>query len=315
MDEKKTGDTMAKSFLADPVAYVLKRLARRRLLDWLPDAPYLRLLYRANTGRWPRLKRPRTYNEKMQWLKLHDRKPLYTQLVDKFEVRRFVSEQIGEEYLIPLVGGPWESFDQVDFDALPEQFVLKCTHDSGGLVICRDKAELDVEAAHRRIAGSLERNYFWGGREWPYKDVPPRIIAEAYMEDENATLGLTDYKFFCFGGTPRMLYVSQGLDNHATANISFFDLEGREMPFRRADYRPVEGDLQLPESFPEMRGIAERLSRAVDSAFVRIDLYSVRGRVYFSEITFTPCSGMIPFDPPEWDEKLGEWIVLPEDCG
>ena len=182
-----------KYFLANPGG-MIAALGSKGYLNWMPDKSYLSLVFRLSLGYWPDFENPKTFNEKLNWLKLYDRKPLYTQLVDKYAVREYIAEKIGEQYLIPLVGGPWNSVDEIDFDALPEQFVLKTTHDSGGVVICRDKSSFDVEAAKARLAGHLKREYFWGKREWPYKNVKPRIIAEKYMVDsEDAEL--RDYKF------------------------------------------------------------------------------------------------------------------------
>lgn len=285
----------------------------RGLLNWMSDKAYVKMAYKATTGKTLNLKNPISFNEKLQWLKLYDRKPLYTELADKYAVRKHIAQAFGDGHLIPLVGGPWKSFDEIDFDALPEQFVLKCTHDSGGLVICRDKTKLDKKAACKKIEKSLKTKYFYQGREWPYKNIPPRIIAEAYMEDENEAAGLTDYKFFCFNGEPRMIYVSQGLENHATASISFYDLEGKEMPFRRSDFRPIQGEMALPGNFAEMTAAAQKLAQMVDCPFVRIDLYSICGKMYFSEVTFFPCGGMLPFEPTQWDNELGKWIRLPID--
>lgn len=231
-------------------------------------------------------------------------------MVDKCEVKEYVKDIIGEEYIIPTLG-VWEKFEDIDFSKLPEQFVLKCTHDSGGLVICRDKSKLDKEKARKKIEACMKMNYYWSKREWPYKNVKPRIIAEQYMEDENATEGLTDYKFFCFNGIPKLLYVSQGLQDHATASISFYDLEGKQMPFHRKDYKPIAGEMSLPEKFDTMVSLAKKLAEEIHNPFIRIDLYSIRGRIYFSEITFFPCSGMMPFEPEEWDKTLGDWIELP----
>ncbi|MBO5868918.1 MAG: glycosyl transferase [Oscillospiraceae bacterium] len=278
----------------------------------IPDKLYIQLKFLMRLKRLPNLQNPKTFNEKLQWLKLHDRKPEYTTMVDKYEAKRYVAERIGEEYIIPTLG-VWDSFDEIDFDSLPDQFVLKCTHDSGGLVICRDKSKLDKAAARKKIEASLQVNYYWQGREWPYKNVKPRILAEAYMEDENEAQGLTDYKFFCFNGEPRMIYVSQGLEDHATARISFYDLEGKPMPFRRSDYRPIDTEMVLPSNFAEMTDTARTLAKLVDCPFLRVDLYSVKGQMFFSEITFSPCGGMLPFEPLAWEEKLGEWISLPVD--
>ena len=282
----------------------------KKLVGLIPAKPWLSYRFRRKLGYSMDWKDPKTFNQKLQWLKVYDRKPIYTTMVDKYEAKKYVADLIGEEYIIPTLG-VWDSFDDIDFDKLPQQFVLKCTHDSGGLAIVRDKAKFDKEAARKQFQIALKRNPYPVTREWPYKNVKPRILAEAYMEDETATVGLTDYKFFCYNGVPKMLYASQGLEDHATARISFFDLEGKRMPFWRSDYRPMEGDLILPENFSQMMEKAQVLAKEVDCPFVRIDLYSIKGETKFSEITFSPCSGMVPFEPQEWDEKLGSWIELP----
>lgn len=165
--------------------------ASRNMLNWMSDEAFLKRKFKLRMGYELDLDNPKTFNEKLQWLKLYDRNPLYTKLVDKYEVRKYIAEKIGEEYLIPLVGGPWNSPNEIDFDALPEQFVLKCTHDSGGVIICKDKSALDIPAAKAKLAKHLKRNYYWTNREWPYKDVPPRIIAEKYMEDETESCGIS----------------------------------------------------------------------------------------------------------------------------
>ena len=301
-----------RDYLRDPAKYAILSLAAHGYLNWMPDDMYLRCQYWAHMKRKLNLKDPKTFNEKLQWLKLYDRKPIYTTMVDKYAVKKYVADLIGGEYIIPTLG-VWDSFDQIDFDSLPDQFVLKCTHDSGGLVICRDKSKLDKAAAKRKIEASLKQNYYWNGREWPYKDVKPRIIAEHYMEDENLAQGLTDYKFFCFNGKPQILYVSQGLENHASARISFYDMQGTPMPFCREDFKPLKGTCVRPDNFEQMGLMAKKLAAMVGSPFVRVDLYSIMGKVYFSEITFFPCSGMIPFSPAHWDAQLGEWIDLPKD--
>ena len=281
----------------------------RRAMGLLPDEMFIRLNYLRRMKQWPDLKNPTTYNEKLQWLKLHDRQQLYTQLVDKYAVRRFVAERIGGEYLIPLVGGPWDSFDEIDFDALPEKFVLKCTHDSGGLVICRDKRALNREKARRRIAQSLGQNFYYHNREWPYKDVRPRIIAEAYMEDAS-TSELRDYKFFCFGGEPKMLFVASDRQTAGEeTKFDFFDMDYNHLDLRNGHPNAAVPP-EKPAQFGLMREMAQKLSQGIPH--VRVDLYEVNGRVYFGEMTFYHWSGMVPFDPPEWDRRLGSWIRLPE---
>ena len=283
----------------------------RHMLDWLGDKAYLKLAFRAKMGYPLNLDNPRTFSEKLQWLKLYDRNPLYTTLVDKYAVRRYIAEKIGEEYLIPLVGGPWDSAEEIDFDALPEQFVLKCNHNSGGVIICRDKSSFDRAAAVRPLDEDLKKNYYLEGREWPYKNVKPCIIAEKYMEDENQAQGLIDYKFFCFNGKPRFMYISQGLEDHSTAKISFYDFFGREMPFKRTDFAAFNERPHMPDSIEKMAALAELIAKDVGSIFIRCDLYEINGKIYFSELTFTPCGGLLPFDPTEWDEKIGAWLELP----
>lgn len=280
----------------------------RRMSNLLPDSMYIHLRYLTRMKKPLNLKNPRTFNEKLQWLKLHGRNPAYSRLVDKYEVRAFVKERIGGEYLIPLVGGPWESFDQIDFGSLPEKFVLKCTHDSGGLVICRDRSELDMEAARRRVARSLETNYYLQAREWPYKHVKPRIIAEACMEDET-TADLRDYKFFCFGGEPRLLYVAS--NRHAGNKETKFDFY--DMDFRHLDLRNAHPNASVPPEKPSQFALMSHLAAQLSAGFphVRVDLYEVNGRVYFGEMTFFHMGGFFPFDPPEWDKKMGSWIELP----
>ncbi len=275
------------------------------------DSFVLKNQFKHKFGKKLNLKSPQTFNEKLQWLKLYDRRSEYTTMVDKYEAKKYVAEIIGEEYIIPTLG-VWDRFEDIDFESLPDQFVLKCTHDSGGLVICRDKINLDKEAVRKKICRSLKRNYFWQSREWPYKNVKPRIIAEQYMEDNSGSSGLTDYKFFCFNNEAKMLYVSQGLEDHSTARISFYDLNGNEMPFRRSDYRPIGDNMTLPNDFEDMLKTANKLARSINSAFVRVDLYSTGNGIKFSEITFSPCAGMIPFDPPDWNATLGNWIKLSE---
>lgn len=288
---------------------VFLRLARKKKLNWMSDEKYLKRLYHARTGKKLDLKSPRTFNEKQQWLKLYDRDPEYVTLVDKYEVKKYVAAKLGEEHVIPNLG-VWERFDDIDFDALPEQFVLKCTHDSGGLVVCRDKEKLDRAAAKEKIEKSLGRNYYWSGREWCYKDVKPRIIAEKYMSDSGAESGegLTDYKFYCFNGEPRFLYISKGLEHHPTARISFLTLDWQFAPYERRDYKPFEELPPKPSRFDEMTEMCRKLAKG--KRFVRIDLYQIEEEVYFSEITFYPCGGFIPFKDPKHDEEIGDMLRL-----
>lgn len=279
------------------------------LLKLLPDDMYIKIRYRYRFKKNLNLRKPITFNEKLQWLKLYDRKQEYTNMVDKYSVKEYISKKIGAEYVIPTLG-IWDNFDSIDFNKLPNQFVLKCTHDSGGLVICKSKDKFDVDSARNKINSSLKRNYFYDGREWPYKNVKPRIIAEKYMgTDEQQEL--IDYKFFCFNGKPEFLYVSEGLSNHKTARMSFVDMEYNKVLFYRKDYRPFENLPKKPEGFEKMKELAEQLS--VNIPFVRVDFYEIDKKIYFGEITFFPCSGYIPFEPEEWDKKLGDMLELPKE--
>lgn len=281
-------------------------LAGRGLLKWIPDDLYLKLVFRARLGQKLNLDDPQSFSEKLQWLKLHDRNPVYTEYVDKYEVRKHIANTIGEQYLIPLVGGPWDSFDEIDFDKLPNQFVLKCTHDSGGLVICKDKSALDLAAAKAKIQRCLENNYYYNSREWPYKNVKPRIIAEAYMEDDR-TGDLQDYKLMCFGGEVKCSFVCSDRFSPEGLHVTFFDRDWNVMPFERKYPARKEG-LPKPLNYELMVSLAQSLSK--DIPFVRVDFYEINGRVYFGELTLFPGSGMEDFRPVEWDYKLGEWIDL-----
>lgn len=278
-------------------------------LKFIPDALYLKWMFQAEMGYALNLDNPVTFNEKLQWLKLHDRKPLYTRLADKVAVRSYINQTIGAQHLIPIIG-KWYSAEEIDFDKLPNQFVLKCNHDSNSVMICRDKTSFDIEKARSKIKKRLRRNAFYGGREWPYKNITPCVIAEKYMTDDRQS-SLTDYKFFCFNGEAEFLYVSTGLENHETASISFFDPEWRRLPFSRKDYQEYSGDLPKPKHFEEMKQIANDLAHRINAAFVRVDLYEICNQIYFSEFTFTPCCGMLPFSPTEWDEKIGALLRLP----
>ena len=266
------------------------------------DSTILKARYFKVFNRSLNLKHPRTFNEKLQWMKIYDRDPRYTALSDKYQAKEIVSGIIGKEHVIPTLG-VWDSFDQIDFDSLPDRFVLKCTHDSGGLVICRDRKELDMAAAREKIETSLRTNFYYHSREWQYKDIPPRVIAEPYLQDGN-NRELKDYKFYCFDGEPAFLYVSEGMENHSTARICFLNLDWTRAPFRRSDYLDFETLPEKPGSFDEMVDISRRLSKGF--RFVRVDLYEINGTVYFGEMTFTPTSGFVPFVPDEADLEIGK---------
>lgn len=284
---------------------IVRYLARRGALRWLPDRQYLCVIYRAAIGKRLRLDDPKGFNEKLQWLKLYDRNPKYTTMVDKYLVREYVAEKIGEEYLIPLLG-VWDDPEQIDFDKLPDQFVLKCNHDSGAVVICKDKSQLDIPAAKEFLSRRQKHNFYYGGREWPYKDVVPKIICEKYMEDESGEL--TDYKFMCFNGEVKCAFTCTDRFTPQGLHVTFYDMQWNIMPFER-HYPRASVPAQKPQSYDEMVQLAEKLSAGIP--FVRVDFYEIDGKPYFGELTFFPGNGLEEFTPEEWDDTLGSWISLP----
>lgn len=280
-------------------------LSNSIIKEKLSDKMYLKLAFYAKMGKRLRLKTPETYNEKLQWLKLYDRKPEYTKLVDKYEVKEFLSRTIGEQYVIPSLG-VWDNFENVDFAKLPDQFVLKCTHDSGGVVICKDKNSFDIEAARAKINKSLGKNYYYSGREWPYKAIKPRIIAEVYLEDEKYG-ELRDYKFFSFHGVPKLMFVASERQSKEETKFDFFDMEYNFIDMRNG-HPNAKVHPEKPMHFELMKILTEKLSKGIPH--VRVDFYEVNGSVYVGELTLYHWSGLTSFDPPEWDKKMGEWISL-----
>lgn len=283
-------------------------MASRGFFDWMSDEVYLKLEYKHYFQKKLDLRNPKTFSEKLQWLKINDRNIKYVKFVDKYEAKKEVANILGRECIVPTYG-VYEHFEDIDFDTIPKQFVMKCTHDSGGLFICRDKNELDKRDAKEKLEKCLHRDYSRSNREWPYHLVKPRILVEKYLEEMD-NQGIRDYKFFVFNGVSKFVYVSEGLENHETAKMSFLDLEGKPMPFHRSDYREFEKIPQLPNNFDLMIAMADKLAQHVSCPFVRIDLYSISGRIYFSEVTFSPCGGFMLLSPAEWDAKLGDMLKI-----
>ncbi|MCH5346389.1 MAG: glycosyl transferase [Muribaculaceae bacterium] len=268
----------------------------------------IKKIFYLRTGYYPNLDNPKTFNEKMQWMKLNYHDPLHTQLVDKAAVKEYVSSIIGEEYVIPTLG-VWKRFNDIDFDSLPNQFVLKCTHDSGGLVICRDKNKLDISAAKKKINKCLGINYYYLGFEWPYKNVEPQILAEEY-KGELSSGTVLDYKFFVFNGVPRILKIASNRNiETGHVDMDFYDMNFNHLPFKRGhDNSSIK--LEKPTNFELMKELAQKLAKGLP--FVRVDFYEIGNKVYFGELTFYPCGGWNAFDPREWDEKLGDMLELPK---
>jgi len=283
---------------------------RNEFLKILPDSIFLKMRYRSRFGKKLDIKNPQTFSEKLQWLKLYNRIPEYSIMVDKYAVKQYVADKIGETYVIPTLG-VWENFDDVDFGSLPNQFVMKCTHDSGGLVICKDKEALDIDKAREKINKSLKRNFYWIAREWPYKNVPKRIIAEKYISDKEKSDSLTDYKFYCFNGKPQYCQViTARFDDE---RIDFYDMQWKHQEFTGLSkpYKKHASSLSpKPYTFEKMKDFASILSK--DIPFVRVDFYEVDGNLYFGEITFFPAGGWGEFDVDEWNYKMGEMIKLPD---
>ena len=268
------------------------------------DETYVKWDYFGGMGIFPNLKEPKTYNEKLCWLKLHARNEEYTKMVDKYDAKEYVRGVIGDEYIIPSYG-VWDSFDDIDFDILPNQFVLKTTHDSGWVIICDDKSKFDANAAKKKVEDSMKKNLFYTHREYPYKNLKPRIIIEKLMIEEGGR-GLKDYKFFCFDGKVKMLFIAT--DRPFDTRFDFFDRDFNHLPFRQGHplaSRPIE----KPDGFEEMIAVAEKLSKGMPH--VRVDLYNINGNIYFGELTFFHFGGTVPFKPAEWDYKIGEWLKLP----
>ena len=279
-----------------------------RLLDWMSDKKYLELRYKTHFRENLSLQSSHMFNAKLQWLKLNDRKPEYTTMVDKYKVREYISKLIGEQYLIPLLG-VWDNPDEIDFDALPEKFVLKCNHNSGlGMCICKDKNSLDINKVKKELRRGLKQDYYLTGREWPYKNVKRKIIAEQFMKSDEG--GLTDYKVHCFNGVPKLILVCKDRFTKTGLTEDFFDVEWNHLDVKRPKQNNSSTPIAKPDELDEILKLSAKLSKNIP--FLRTDFYIIEGKVYFSELTFYPASGFEKFEPEKWDEILGEWLVLPE---
>lgn len=282
---------------------------RRCFSTFMDDKTFIKWEYFSGMGKFPNLKNPKRFNEKLQWLKLNDIHPEYSRIVDKALAKEYVQEVIGdgaEQFIIPTLG-IWDSFDNIDFTALPKQFVLKTTHDSGGVVVIKDKARMDIKEVRKKIERSMKKNYYYEHREYPYKNIRPRIIAEMFMVDESGT-ELKDYKFFCFDGEPKMLFIAT--DRPFDTRFDFFDTEFQHLPFKQG--HPIATkEIKKPVGFERMLELSRKLSKGFPH--VRVDLYDINGHIYFGELTFFHFSGNVPFEPDEWDYKVGEWLKLPTE--
>ncbi|MBR4131177.1 MAG: glycosyl transferase [Bacteroidaceae bacterium] len=292
--------------------YRVKRKLLHIAAPLMSDRLFLKCLFRIKMGYNLNLENPQTFNEKLQWLKLYDRRPEYTKMVDKVEAKEYVANIIGDEYIIPTLA-VYDCIEDIDFDALPRQFVMKCTHDSGGIIICRNKDAFDRKAAIRKLTRGLKKNYFLQNREWPYKNIKPRIIVEQYMTNSIEPIDeLSDYKWFCFDGEPKAMFIATDrfLKGEET-KFDFYDTEFRHLPFTNGHPNATK-TIVKPHSFDAMKSLATKLSQGLPQ--VRVDFYDVNGHIYFGELTFFHWSGLTPFEPIEWDYKFGEYLKLPKKC-
>lgn len=297
-------------FNINPLCMVFS-LGMKGKIHFLSDRTYLMLMYWIKFRKRLDLTNPKTFNEKLQWLKLNDYSHLYAKLVDKYEVKKYVESVIGKDYVIPTLG-VWEAFDDIDFDILPNQFVLKCTHDSGGLVIVKDKNQLDRKSAKKKIDDALKRNYYWVGRERPYKRVKPRIIAEEYLHETeqvcNSITGIQDFKLLVFAGKTELILVCNDRYSSHRMTEDFFDIHWNRLNICRLKHGNSTKKILKPQNLELMCKLANKLTKAM--IFARVDFYNINGKVYFGEITFYPASGFDGFQPNTWDRKLGELLNL-----
>lgn len=288
--------------------YRLRVNSKLGLYNNMDDKKFIEKMFKATMDYPLNLENPKSFNEKLQWLKLYDRNPLYTKLVDKYEVREYISERIGEDYLIPLLG-VWDDPEDIDFDSLPDKFVLKCNHNSGlGMCICTDKSKIDIKKVKNELKSGLAQNYYLNGREWPYKNVSRKIICEKYMTDETGK-NLRDYKFYCFDGKPKIVGIYQDRNSDKETTGDFFDMNFEWVDLRFGMPNALNKP-QKPQKFQEMIKIAEILSEGMPE--VRVDLYISNNKIYFGELTFFDGGGFDKIEPLEWDYKLGSWIKLPK---
>lgn len=294
-----------KLFIRHPVRYALQVAQQKGLLNKLDDKTYCAMVMFSRTGILPNYKNPKRFNEKLQWLKIYNRRPELTRLVDKCTSREVVIEKVGVNYIIPIIR-KWNCAEEISLEDLPDQFVLKCNHD-GGVIVCRDKASFDLEKAKEQLSKRLRVNYYDHAREWPYKNIVPCIFAEPFVKDGDRE-NLPVYKFMCFSGKPRIIQTIQN-DKTAYETIDYFDLDWNLLALHQ-NYNNSEYPFERPALLHEMIEVASTLCEGYP--FIRIDLYQANGRVLFSEFTLFSDAGFEAFHPDAWDRKLGDWIVLPE---
>lgn len=284
------------------------RLDEIGFFKYFSDEQYLKFCFYFRIGKKLNLNNPRTFNEKIQWLKINDRNPKYVSMVDKYEAKKYVESIIGSEYIIPTFG-IYNSFEEIDFEKLPKRFVIKCTHNSGGVVIVNDKDKINKKELAKKFSRMLKKNFFYVGREWPYKNIVPRIIVEENIQEENSKEQVKDYKIMCFNGEPKCSFVCSNRNTKNGLCVNFYDYNWNPMPFER-HYPKNKQENEKPSQYDKMLELSKKLSKGIP--FIRVDFYQKGEQLYFGELTFYPGSGMEEFNPDIWDEKLGEWIKLPK---
>lgn len=286
--------------------YILNKYASR-ISD---DRKYIKWKYWLTFGEKCDLDNPKTFQEKLQWIKLNDRKEIYHQMVDKYDAKKFIKEKVGEEYVIPTLG-IWERFEDIDFDSLPNQFIIKNTHDSGTYFICKDKSQLDIKEVRKRLLiDERKEDYYVFSREWPYKGLKHRIIAEPLLDDGKGDY-LTDYKFFTFNGEPKFFYVTSNRGKEGGLKEDFFDVKGNLLEINQKGYYNNELTPELPRKLNQMVEFCKILSE--NTYHLRVDFYEVNGKIYCGELTFFDGGGLYPFTPEKYNRLLGDWIKLPID--
>ena len=288
---------------------IIRGIGRRSLRFFRPvlsDRCYIKQYFYLKTGYSLNLENPKTFNEKMQWLKFNNQDPSYTEMVDKYAAKQYVASIIGNQYVIPTIG-VFDNPNEIDFDALPNRFVLKCTHDSGGIVICKGQASLNKDVVRKKLSAGLSRNYYRFSMEFPYKNVKPRILAEEFLTDGN--IDLIDYKVHCFNGVPKLILVCKDRYSQTGLTEDFFTAEWEHLDVRRPTHPNSKGMIPRPLLLDEMLSLSRKLSEKIP--FVRVDWYISNNRLFFGELTFFPASGMTPFVPKSYDDLFGSWIVLP----
>ena len=284
---------------------IITGLGSRNLLNWISDKTYINILFFIQFGKKVNFKNPKTFNEKLQWIKIYDRDKKYVDYVDKYEVRKYVEEKLGKEVLIPLLWVGNQAND-IPFDKLPEKFIIKCNHGSHTNIICNDKNNFQYNEAILKLNKWMKKSWYWYGREWPYKEVKKKIIVEKLMEDTN-TGDLKDYKFFCFNGKVELFKID--FDRFEKHKANYYDRNCKLLNFIEMDCPPdFSKKLDIPKNIEKMINMAEKLS--ADIPFVRVDFYNINNKVYFGEMTFFPAAGFGILEPKSWDNKMGKMIKL-----